>query len=651
MSDLNTTFVNGSAGGTPMDAAWCNAANQRMRSRLPVFDIVEDYGAKVDGVTDDTAAWQAALNAAGVSGGRIISSKSGVSVIAGALQDPTGANAQLTLPQVNYVTAKNVTIVIEGPTPPPNVFSVIGATPLPDAHLVLKSTLTTGNGALLGGVGPSGTTAGFTNVTLRMENATFRMPADPTNSALDLRRVACVDLDNIIVDASNYYCEGISAQTIASSFGIRLPGNNNGAHTRLGQVDVIGYYNGYEFAEHTFGQYVAAWACRKAFTFLSTNHASKFQRLASYHCQRGIVSTGTHYVDIDQYDIEHASTGTWVPVNDVDDASNYLHGTLWWHVVLANSGIDATFTKNGGTSLNAYRVGTAMGGNGSTSVYKGRDRLTAAAGNSVLTLGASPVAGSPLVWVDNVIKWPGTDYTIAGSVITFSAALAAGDIVLVAYDTLTANPGASALSGGATTGTAPVAVASSSAAAATLSISDDFNRADSTSSMGSTSVGAKPWTAESGTWGISSNKAYVSSGPSSTVARTTIDAGITSGTVKATYTMGTGGTTGGFVIRSDGAGNEYLVEFSNASQAPNIYKGVNGSYTIIGSGAATSVADGSVMTVIISGNTITLQDDGVTIATATTDGSYAAQTRHGLYIVAPNGGVGTMRWDDFSIHS
>lgn len=338
-------------------AEWTAESGGGGATSLGWFNVL-DHGAAGDGVTDDTAAIQAAIDAAEAAGGGVVYFPAGVYVVGGALQDTSRSNAQLLLPRRDALDVEQITIELRGEAPPPPIVSVVGATAVPDNLSVIKGTLNAGTGSLIGTHGPVGTFEDFTFLFLRVENMTFRLPSNPVLTACDFSKVCGVDLDNVVVDCGSYHVEGLTEPTTATSYGIRCPANNNGAYTRLGAVNVIGFYKGYEFAEHSVGQQVAAWGCKQAFVFASAlNHASHFQRLMAVHCERGIVATGTHYVDIEQYDTEHAAAGWWVTDFDVDDANHYLSGRLRWHVVLAGVGVDSTFTVNGAAKLGMHRMG------------------------------------------------------------------------------------------------------------------------------------------------------------------------------------------------------------------------------------------------------------------------------------------------------
>lgn len=591
-----------------------------------VFDVVA-YGAVVDGATDDTAAVQAAINACGAAGGGVVtSSKPGVSVIAGALQDTSGANAQITLPQVSSPTGECVPLVICGPFAPAVLPSVIGATPVPDNHWVLKSTLASGTGAVIGAVGPSGTFANFTAVTLTMRDVSVRTVANPTITALDLRHVQCVDLRRVLVDTGSFDVDGLAQPSSSGSFGIRLPTNNNGATATARDVHVVGFYTGLEHSEHGILDNVTTWGCRVGYQPTAANHASHYGRVMAVHCTTPIKPTGAHALDIEQLDIEHAdSTQGWRQTTyDIDDPSNYLSGFVRWWAVLANSGVHNSFVKNGGTNVTASRIGDAIGTGGGSATYFRKDRLTAAGGETGVNLGATPVADSVLVWVNAAVKWQGgVDYTISGSSITFGSALTAGQVVTIHYATTTASPSAASF------------------ASAGVDIADDFNRANTTNAIGSTSTGAKAWSQVLGTWGITSNQAYESS-----YALATNIAVVESGVADCTVSVkiGSNGSYSGLVFRSDGTtANGIFVQYDDVSKVLNMLKKVGGVQTSIGTPASVTLALTDVVAVVLSGSSITVKVNGVTkISVTETDN--ATRTKHGIWSYGAAGS-----FDDFSI--
>lgn len=314
--------------------------------------------------TDDTAAIQDTINAIAAAGGGNLFSP-GRNIIAGALQDPTRSNAQLLLPLLDYVDTKQITIGFYGAKSPPTIFSVVGDTPVPDQHSIWYCLLDSGaGGAVLGGWGPVGTLENFTNVHVVWRDLAVRMPPNPVLTALNFNAAASADVDRLAVDPGSYYVQGFVEPTTSTSYGLRMPKNNNGALSRIGTVNIAGMYNGYEFPEHCTGfETQAAWGCKQAYVFpTATNHACHFQRLMPVHCPRGIVVTGVNYATVEQYNIEHAASGWWAPVYDIDDSSNLWKGSARWHVVLAGTGVDTTFLVNGAQNVVYTRLESASAG-------------------------------------------------------------------------------------------------------------------------------------------------------------------------------------------------------------------------------------------------------------------------------------------------
>jgi len=292
-------------------------------------------------------------------------------VIAGALQDTGRSNSQLVLPILDVLDDQQITIEFVGEFAPPPIVSVVGDTEVPDGQVVLRSTLSSGSGgAMLGGWGPSGSFLDFTFVHFVARDITFRMPDNPTHTGLDLSHVVSCDVDQVVVDTGSYYVQGLPEPTTASSYGIKFPDNNNGAYTRVGAVNIIGFYQGFRTSEHFVAEQLATWGCKWAGEFTAANHASHISRLMAVHCQHGLKFTGgVHYLRIDQFNIEHAASGWWAPVDDVYDPNDYCYGELQWHVVLAGVGVDHTFTVDGGANLVAKELG--VGGASAVQVQTG----------------------------------------------------------------------------------------------------------------------------------------------------------------------------------------------------------------------------------------------------------------------------------------
>lgn len=314
---------------------------------------VTEYGATGDGVTDDTAAIQDAIDACEAAGGGTVYFPEGVYVVNGALQDTGRSNAQLLLPRVAVdAVTEPLSIRLLGPFRPVSQPSVVGAgAVLPDRGAIIQGTLATGGGSLMGAWGPSGSSEDFSFVRVEIQNLTLRMPANPTKSCLDLSHVTACDLDGLQIDAGNYHVPSIAAQTTATSYGLRLPKNNNGASTELGRVDVIGFYNGVECGEHCAAAHLNIWAATIGITFPFGNHSSVFQRLGVYHFKTGLFWSGVHSVEIGELNFEHAASGTWTVTTDISDASNQARGFVYWHTVLAFTGPVDTLVVSGAARL------------------------------------------------------------------------------------------------------------------------------------------------------------------------------------------------------------------------------------------------------------------------------------------------------------
>lgn len=122
---------------------------------------VKDYGAEGDGVTNDTVAIQATINACFTAGGGVVFIPARTYIISGALQNDIGEdlidyNSQLYIPYLPNDSKDRRTIVIMGEAPAPYGIQ-LGARGISQYGTILKSTIT-GSGvypSVIGSAGPT----------------------------------------------------------------------------------------------------------------------------------------------------------------------------------------------------------------------------------------------------------------------------------------------------------------------------------------------------------------------------------------------------------------------------------------------------------------------------------------------------------------
>ena len=127
---------------------------------------------------------------------------------------------------------------------------------------------------------------------------------------------------------------------------------------------------------------------------------------------------------------------------------------------------------------------------------------------------------------------------------------------------------------------------------ATVLASDNFNRADSTTTLG-TSSGGQAWTARSGTWGIKSNGGYVVAG---TDVVATVDVG-RSQDFTANISMNSAPKWPGLVVRCADTSNYYWVELVDTNKVQLIRR-MAGGRAILSESTNTRVAWQSVSVVV-----------------------------------------------------
>ena len=173
---------------------------------------------------------------------------------------------------------------------------------------------------------------------------------------------------------------------------------------------------------------------------------------------------------------------------------------------------------------------------------------------------------------------------------------------------------------------------------------DNFNRADSTISLGTPSDGGSAWVAENGTWGIVSNQGYRVA-TDLTTQNASLEASVSNVEVQVTLSER---PRGGPIARVADASNRLIANLDNTSNNLILYKIVAAVATQLGSTYSVTPADGDVVKIRAdSANLITVYLNGTSRITAT-DAAGSSNTKHGIACYRAGAGVSAY-FDSFSI--
>jgi hypothetical protein len=319
-----------------------NAADGTKR----VFNV-KDYGAIGDDKTDNTAAFSKCLD-------ELIKSGDGRMFI------PDGIyRGRIIIPG----TKEWITIEIVGESEPTPVFGTIGAFPFPSNGTIIKCVDTSGSTVISASNSPEKLYMTFSGVNVSLKNLDVRTSNNPAISGIDLAHAAQCKIENVFVNTDIYNVQA-SKPTHGTS-GIITPACNNAALTILRNVLVTGYHTGILVNEHTDGDNINLASNTNGLELAFAHHASRFGRVGAQRCTRSITVTGKHGFTIEQLDMEIAGVkqtddnNVWQATDfNLYDPKNLGTGDITYWVVEGDVGAVEKFTREGGATIKARRIGS-----------------------------------------------------------------------------------------------------------------------------------------------------------------------------------------------------------------------------------------------------------------------------------------------------
>jgi hypothetical protein len=329
-------------------------------SDLGYFDVT-DYGAVGDGTTDDTSSIQDAIDACHAAGGGTVFFPAGIYQLDGSLQDTSGHNAQLVIPQNDFdpgVGAMSIRFLGVGPT-----------TPITDSHdvgSILRSSWDgsiSGNPAIIS-TGPhdENIDGDFNWMFLSFEFIEIRAHLDPKLSAIDATSAVSLHWDHLTIGVEYGASPSFNLPTNANAVAVDMPWGalsqpGDGGH----DLHIDGFYIGIRPSEQTVADIISVSRAAQGVVFRGSHdspvylrHATIIDRLEIFYCPRGIVfATDERWVHIGLACFEHDNSPFEV-VYDIDDGSAYGYGFIGWHTADFDTGVEDNLVVNGATNLSLH---------------------------------------------------------------------------------------------------------------------------------------------------------------------------------------------------------------------------------------------------------------------------------------------------------
>jgi hypothetical protein len=350
-------YISNTAGNLNHDPATDTAqTNWSPILTLPLGTVnVKSYGAIGNGVTDDTAAIQAAIDAVLNAGGGTVYFPDGHYLVAGALRTtPTIGSgafcAQITIANpAGGQPIKNLRLLGSQPLGYQWDLNAASTTYPPGAWIVSNSAGATwaANSALPCVIGGPENTSGTHKqyVAVEVENLGVITPANPKLTALNfsgltsarLREGACI-VQGV---------QGATEPTNPTGVGVVMPLTLNDGTDRVESFFVSGYYEGLCVAEHTTGDNILIMYCRIGLGWQHMpGHGATFGAVDIERCKYTLgyndwtaaggpaAMPGTTHalLSIQTLDVEVSGVGTWYEnLAVVSDINDTLYGELsYW---------------------------------------------------------------------------------------------------------------------------------------------------------------------------------------------------------------------------------------------------------------------------------------------------------------------------------